>query len=450
MNEAVIWRFFKSKGFSDCGIAGLMGNLFAESGLNPINLQNSFEKTLKMDDTTYTLAVDSGAYTNFVKDGAGYGLAQWTYWSRKQNLLNFARARGTSIGDLSMQLDFLYQEFQGYKGLNEALRMANSVQEASNLILFQYERPADQGAKVQAKRTEYGMVYYKQFANVMADHEGDDVLNAVERLIATARAEVGYLEKATNSQLDDKTANPGKNNWTKYARDLDKSGCYNGPKNGYAWCDMFVDWCFRQTFGEELIHKMTFQPHGGYGAGCTSSAGYYKQAGRFFKSGPKPGDQIFFTNDGGKSSSHTGIVVAVDGSKVYTIEGNTSSVAGVVANGGCVREKSYSLSYDRIYGYGRPDWSIVPETPIDKKEDEDDMDVKRFGELLSEFRKTLQDNDSGEWSKPAREWAIAQGLVAGNGTKVGGKTNYMWEDFLTREQLVTVLYRFAQVMGMVK
>ena len=142
MNEAVIWRFFKSKGFSDCGIAGLMGNLFAESGLNPINLQNSFEKTLKMDDTTYTLAVDSGAYTNFVKDGAGYGLAQWTYWSRKQNLLNFARARGTSIGDLSMQLDFLYQEFQGYKGLNEALRMANSVQEASNLILFQYERPA--------------------------------------------------------------------------------------------------------------------------------------------------------------------------------------------------------------------------------------------------------------------------------------------------------------------
>ena len=143
-------------------------------------------------------------------------------------------------------------------------------------------------------------------------------------------------------------------------------------------------------------------------------------------------------------------MVAVDVSKVYTIEGNTSSVAGVVANGGCVREKSYSLSYDRIYGYGRPDWSVVPETPIDKKEDEDDMDVKRFGELLSEFRKTLQDNDSGEWSEPAREWAIAQGLVAGNGTKVGGKTNYMWEDFLTREQLVTVLYRFAQVMGMVK
>lgn len=78
------------------------------------------------------------------------------------------------------------------------------------------------------------------------------------------------------------------------------------------------------------------------------------------------------------------------------------------------------------------------------------MDVQRFGELLSEFRKTLQDNDSGQWSAPAREWAIAQGLVAGNGTKVGGETNYMWEDFLTREQLVTVLYRFAQIMGMVK
>lgn len=83
-----------------------------------------------------------------------------------------------------------------------------------------------------------------------------------------------------------------------------------------------------------------------------------------------------------------------------------------------------------------------------KQEDEEDMDVKRFGELLDEFRKELQDNDSGKWSAPAREWAVSQGLVAGDGTKIDGEPNYMWQDFLTREQFVTVLYRFAQVMGM--
>jgi len=115
---------------------------------------------------------------------------------------------------------------------------------------------------------------------------------AVERLLAAARAETGYLGKATNSQLDSKTANPGSNNYTKYARDLDALGVYNGRKNGYAWCDMFVDWCFIQTFGLAQGMAMTFQPMGGYGAGCTNSAAYYRQKGRFYKDKPQPGDQI--------------------------------------------------------------------------------------------------------------------------------------------------------------
>ena len=105
-NDQVIWKYFKGKGFSDCGIAGLMGNLYAESELNSINLQNTYEKKLKMTDTEYTSAVDDGRYKNFVKDGAGYGLAQWTFWSRKQNLLQFCQSRGKSIGDLNTQLDF--------------------------------------------------------------------------------------------------------------------------------------------------------------------------------------------------------------------------------------------------------------------------------------------------------------------------------------------------------
>lgn len=88
-----------------------MGNLYAESGLNPQNLQNTYEKKLGYTDAVYTAAVDSGKYQNFVHDSAGYGLAQWTYWSRKQNMLNFARAAGKSIGDLEMQLDFCLRSF---------------------------------------------------------------------------------------------------------------------------------------------------------------------------------------------------------------------------------------------------------------------------------------------------------------------------------------------------
>ena len=96
-------------------------------------------------------------------------------------------------------------------------------------------------------------------------------MTAQQRLIATARAEIGYLEKASNAQLDDKTANAGDRNWTKYARDLDALGLYNGPKNSYAWCDMFCDWCFVKTFGLEKTLVMTGQILDGYGAGCTVS-----------------------------------------------------------------------------------------------------------------------------------------------------------------------------------
>ena len=85
-------------------------------------------------------------------------------------------------------------------------------------------------------------------------------MRPVERLLATARAEIGYIEKDTNAQLDDKTANAGDGNWNKYARDLDALGVvYNGKKNGYAWCDIFTDWCFIQTFGLELGLKLLCQ-----------------------------------------------------------------------------------------------------------------------------------------------------------------------------------------------
>ena len=176
------------------------------------------------------------------------------------------------------------------------------------------------------------------------------------KVLEIAAAEVGYLEKKSNSKLDDKTANAGKNNFTKYARDLDKiSGFYNGKKNGYAWCDVFVDWCFVQAVGVERAKALLGQPNNSLGAGCQYSAKYYSNKMMYFLY-PKVGDQIFFRDSSG-SICHTGLVYKVDSTYVYTIEGNTSSAAGVVTNGGSVAKKKYKLNYNMIAGYGRPDYA---------------------------------------------------------------------------------------------
>ena len=225
-----------------------MGNLFAESGLNPRNLQNSYENVLGMNDNAYVAAVDNGTYTNFVQDKAGFGLAQWTFWTRKQALLDFAKASGKSIGDLIMQLDFLWKElFESYPGVLAVLRAATSVLEASNAVLLNFEKPANQSKDVQKKRAEYGQRYYDRFASQTA------------------------------------------------------------PAS--------------------------------------------------------------------------------------------------------------------------------------------DSDLEQFRKLFQEMRSELQDNDCGQWSAEARQWALDMGLITGNGTVINGEPNYMWQDLVTREQFVTVLYRLAQIMG---
>lgn len=349
-NEQKIWNYLKGKGLPAYGIAGLMGNLYAESGLIPTNLQNSYEKSLTYTDAGYTAAVDSGEYQNFVRDSAGYGLAQWTYWSRKRNLLDFAKQAGKSIGDLEMQLDFLWKELQGYTAVIKTLKTAKTVQEASDAVLLNYERPAN-AASMKAKRAVFGQTYYDKYAATgSTTQKGESGVSKcyASAVIAVAIGEIGYREKASNSQLDDKTANAGSANYTKYARDFDEKypRWYNGKKNGYEWCDMFVDWCFLTAFGYDNALRLLCQPERSCGAGCTWSAKYYKQKGRLVYKSPQAGDQIFFGKSEG-NLTHTGLVEKVDGSKVYTIEGNSSNR--------CQR-RTYLLNDASIQCYGRPDY----------------------------------------------------------------------------------------------
>lgn len=191
------------------------------------------------------------------------------------------------------------------------------------------------------------------------------------KVIDIALDEVGYVEKATNSNLDSKTGNSGSGNYTKYARDLDNLSFYNGKKNGYAWCDVFVDWCFIEAFGKARALELLCQPEKSTGAGCGFSMNFYKAHNQFYTS-PEAGDQIFFTD--GSSIYHTGLVYKVDNSKVYTVEGNTSDVNYVDGNGGKVCKKSYPIGASYIAGYGRPkyDTTTVEEEKKEEKEESTD------------------------------------------------------------------------------
>jgi hypothetical protein len=142
-----------------------MGNLYAESGLIPNNLENTYSTRFGLTDIQYTQKVDNGSYTNFAKDGAGYGLAQWTYWTRKQNLLNFAKSKNKSIADLEMQLEFLVKELkENYtNSVYMILKNAKTILEASNAVLLKFERPANQSIAVQAQRAALGKKYYDQY-----------------------------------------------------------------------------------------------------------------------------------------------------------------------------------------------------------------------------------------------------------------------------------------------
>ena len=163
--EERIWSYLKGQGLTDAGAAGLMGNLYAESGLRPNNLQNSYEGKLGMADAEYTELVDKGSYANFGNDRAGYGLAQWTYPTRKAALLAYAKAAGKSIGDLEMQLGFLMKELStSYKSVLSVLKTATSVRAASDAVLLQFERPADQSETAKARRASYGQKYFDKYA----------------------------------------------------------------------------------------------------------------------------------------------------------------------------------------------------------------------------------------------------------------------------------------------
>jgi len=160
--KEVIWKYLSSKGLNDFAVAGIMGNLYAESSLQPNNLQNSFESKLGHTDETYTAAVDNGTYTKFATDGAGYGIAQWTFSTRKKGLLDLAKKKKTSISDINLQLEYLWDELQKMPKVMNVLKVATSVQQASDIFLTEFEKPAS-ASTYKSVRAKYGQEYYDKY-----------------------------------------------------------------------------------------------------------------------------------------------------------------------------------------------------------------------------------------------------------------------------------------------
>lgn len=173
-------------------------------------------------------------------------------------------------------------------------------------------------------------------------------------VINLAKAEENYLEKRDGNlkYLYDKKANAGSKNYTKYGREMHDiyPEIMDYPA---AWCDAYVDWLFMQAYGVCNARALLAGDFNDY---TVASANLYKKKNAWKPAGtiPEPGWQIFFKNS--TRICHTGLVIGCDPDtrKVKTSEGNTSSATGVVANGGCVRLKEYSVDYDQIAGYGVP------------------------------------------------------------------------------------------------
>lgn len=166
----------------------------------------------------------------------------------------------------------------------------------------------------------------------------------VQRVLDIALAEDGYLEKASLSELNDKATNAGDKNFTKYWAAMSPA------MQGQPWCQCFVNWCFIQAYGESLAKKLLCVPDG-WSYYTPTMANYFKNSGQWQKTAKK-GDVIYFKNS--SRIYHVGIVYKVEDGMVYTVEGNTSSGAAVVANGGAVCKKSYKATNSKIAGYGRP------------------------------------------------------------------------------------------------
>lgn len=336
-NYAKIYNFLKALGLTDEGAVGTMANIKAESNGKPGNLQNTFEKKLGLTDAEYVAAVDAGTYTNFATDGAGFGICQWTYRTRKEALLGHIKKMAVSVADLEGQLLFMAHEMAtNYKALWNLLKTTTSIKEASDAVLTQYERPADQSDAAKAKRVAYAQEFYEKYV-APGKGQTEDELRA--RIVEIAAGWLGCNEADGSHKKIIDVYNSHKPLARGYA-----------VKYGDEWCSTFASAVAIEARMTSIIPTE---------CGCEKHVQLFKAMGAWVENDahvPQPGDFAFYDwDDNGQGdctgyADHVGIVTECEDGVITVIEGNKKNAVGY-------RKLTVNARY--IRGYGCPDYESI-------------------------------------------------------------------------------------------
>lgn len=343
-DEERAFNFFIGKGLTDKQSAGVVGNMKAESGVQPMRLQNT-KSGVKTSSKDINL------------DGLGWGLVQWTSPRKMVDPSKKAGKSYTEIDSLSHQLEFLWGQLTATgigaaaneKAAGDDLKKQTTIAASASSFMLKFERPKDQSQSAQSHRADLANEVYGKFAaggrggGTTEDTTSESSTTSscpsanTGDVVAIAQAELAKGVKEDPAGCD--RGNPSSSG--SCGTEVDK---YTDKHLEY-WCADFVSWVFK-----EAGKQFTGGSSGGWRIASVSGLdAWFKQNGTFINNGsgvkPQPGDVYFM------GISHVGIVEKVEGDKIYTISGNTST--GSTGNGDGVGRGTYSVGSSEIYGYGR-------------------------------------------------------------------------------------------------
>ncbi len=320
-NEKKVWNFLISAGFTKEQAAGVIGNMYAESGVNPRRVQGTRTPDGDLDYPP--------------PGNIGYGLVQWTPGTK---ILPYAQQKNKTSGDLGFQLGLLVAQLNGTdntgiaeKNAGDDLKKQTTPEAAAKSFMLKYERPLDQSEEKQAGRAEKAREVFDRLSGGASYASNDACQQAKSSNIGDKIASIAKEQFATGAS----EANGG---YLKYTGGVVSPG---------GWCDYFVSWVYREA-------GVPFT--GGSGAKgyamvpVPNMQAYFSNKNSFHPAGngyvPKPGDVVIWDYKKDGVLDHVSIVVSVDGQKMTTIGGNESDQ---------VSKREYA-SFDNkdVYGFGSP------------------------------------------------------------------------------------------------
>lgn len=451
--EKRVWDFLKRNGMTDAGAAGCMGNFQAESGVSFTAVEKAKLQKLGMTAAQYLQGVDGGTYSRdrFIHDGVGFSLYQATYWTLKADLYDLAKARGTSAADESTVLDSFMAALKKYApAVLKTLQSTDSVQEASDAVMLKFERPADQSAAARTRRAGYCRTFWEKYRNT--EGGGGMGISSLAGYVNTNHVNQTKPRRGTvlyiipHCYVGQVTAKQGVDGFLPGSRGA--SSHYVVGKNGDIGCCVDEKNRAWTTGGDKTCMGWKGSSIDHYGVtievACDTVHPYWITDAAY-------GALVRLMADIAKRNGMGRLVWKADPSLVGQPEQQNVVVHRWFASKACPGDYIFNRLGDICAKANAINFPAEPAPEAPKEEE--DMDQNKFNDMfavaLANYRHTLQDNESGEWSREAREWAVKEGIFQGSGETLGnGEPNYMWEDLLTREQAAALLFRFAKDHGL--